>query len=75
MKRILMVLTVALVMAAMMVVMAVPVFAKITAEPVACETGGGGNQPPGQQPECKGGGLEQQTENRNPSGKAPPGQN
>ena len=74
MKRILMVLTVALVMAAMMVVMAVPVFAKITAEPVACESGGG-NLPPGQQPECKGGGLEQQTENRNPSGKAPPGQN
>jgi hypothetical protein len=48
--------------------------AKITEEPVACETKGG-QRPAGQQPECKGGGLEQETENRNPSGKAPPGQN
>ncbi len=48
--------------------------AKITEEPVACETQSG-NRPPGQQPACKGGGLEQVKENRNPAGKAPPGQN
>ena len=48
--------------------------AKITPEPVACETKSG-QQPAGQQPACKGGGLEQKTENRNPAGKAPPGQN
>jgi hypothetical protein len=53
-------------------------FAKITpAEPPSCETGGGSNLPPGQQPECKGGGLEQNeaTPATNPTGKAPPGQN
>ena len=49
-------------------------FAKITEEPTACETRGGG-MPGGQQPECQGGGLVQQTENQNPTGKAPPGQN
>ena len=74
MKRIITVLAVALVMAAMMVATAAPAFAKITAEPVRCETKGGG-VPPGQQPECQGGGLEQETENRNPAGHAPPGHN
>jgi hypothetical protein len=49
-------------------------FAKITAEPVSC-TNQGGQQPGGQQPQCKGGGLDQETENQNPQGKAPPGQN
>ena len=50
--------------------------ARITAEPVSCETPGG-SQPTGQQPECKGKSsqLEQETENRNPAGKAPAGQN
>ena len=48
--------------------------AKIREVPVACENRGG-QQPPGQQPECQGGGLEQQTERQNPAGKAPPGQN
>jgi hypothetical protein len=38
-------------------------------------TNNGGNQPGGQQPSCKGGGLNQQTENQNPAGHAPPGQN
>jgi hypothetical protein len=38
---------------------------------------GGGNQPGGQQPSCEGSGLTQdtETENQNPSGAAPPGQN
>jgi len=48
--------------------------AKITPEPVSC-TNGGGRQAPGQQPECKGSGQTQITENQNPAGKAPPGQN
>ena len=45
-------------------------FGKIT--PKRCETQSG-QQPPGQQPTCKGGGLEQQPAT-NPAGKAPPGQ-
>lgn len=49
-------------------------FAKITEEPVACENPAG-NEPGGQQPECKGEGQTQITENQNPAGKAPPGQN
>jgi hypothetical protein len=38
---------------------------------------GGGNQPGGQQPSCTGSGLTQNTdtENQNPAGSAPPGQN
>ena len=48
---------------------------KITPPTQFCETGSG-NQPPGQQPTCQGGGLDQeQTPATNPSGKAPPGQN
>jgi hypothetical protein len=50
---------------------ATPVAAKIS--PPSCETQGG-QQPPGQQPQCQGEGLEQEPA-RNPSGKAPPGQN
>ena len=49
-------------------------FAKIQPVDTACTTQGGGT-PGGQQPTCKGGGLDQQTENQNPSGHAPPGQN
>ena len=49
-------------------------FAKIQAVDTGCETRGGGT-PQGQQPTCQGEGLEQQRENRNPAGKAPPGQN
>ncbi len=76
MKRILTVLGVALVMAAMVVATAIPVFAKITpAQPPSCENPGG-NQPPGQQPVCSGGGLTQNpaTPALNPAGNAPPGQ-
>ena len=76
MKRVITVLAVALVMAAMLAAMAMPAFAKITpAEPPSCEAGGG-NLPPGQQPTCQGGGLEQNeaVPALNPSGQAPPGQ-
>ena len=52
--------------------------AKITSETTdtGC-TNGGGNSPGGQQPSCAGSGLTQETEteNVNPSGSAPPGQN
>jgi hypothetical protein len=54
--------------------LATPVQAKITEEPLSC-TNQGGQQPGGQQPECQGGGLTQESENQNPSGAAPPGQN
>ena len=56
---------------------ATPVAAKITpAQPPSC-TNGGGNQPGGQQPNCKGEGLTQNppTPATNPAGHAPPGQN
>jgi hypothetical protein len=49
-------------------------YAKISSADTSC-TNGGGSQPGGQQPTCTGGGLTQQTENQNPSGSAPPGQN
>ena len=74
MKRVLTVLAVALVMAAMFVATAMPAFAKIRDVDVAC-TNQGGNQPGGQQPTCQGGGLEQETEAQNPAGHAPPGHN
>ena len=64
MKRILMVLAVALVMAAMFVVTVAPAFAKIT--PV--KVNGGGNTPNGQANGVP-------SENQNPAGHAPPGQN
>ena len=49
-------------------------FAKIAPVDTGCETRGGG-EPGGQQPTCKGGGLEQQTESQNPAGNAPKGHN
>ena len=49
-------------------------YAKIAATDTSC-TNGGGNQPGGQQPSCQGAGLTQETENQNPAGSAPPGQN
>jgi hypothetical protein len=51
-------------------------FAKITPVDTACTKESGNPTPGGQQPSCKGGGnFEQESENQNPSGKAPPGQN
>ena len=49
-------------------------FAKISEVPTSC-TNQGGNQPGGQQPSCQGSGLTQESENQNPAGSAPPGQN
>jgi hypothetical protein len=68
----------ALALAVVATSMLTPAFAAI--KPVTTDTSctnGGGNEPGGQQPSCTGGGLTQQTEteNQNPSGAAPPGQN
>ncbi len=59
MKRILFVLTVALVMAAMMVVVAAPAFAAVTEGPGAGnpDTTTGGKCPPGQNKDTSTGGL------------------
>ena len=48
--------------------------AKIQPVDTQC-TNNGGHQPGGQQPSCTGGGLTQESENQNPAGHAPPGQN
>ncbi len=70
MKRMIVVMAVGLVMAAIVVAMAMPAFAKIS--PANCENRGG-NQPGGQQPVCQGEGLTQNPAT-NPAGHAPPGQ-
>jgi hypothetical protein len=71
-------MAVALSVAMLVSSLATPVQAKISpvTTDVSC-TNGGGNQPGGQQPSCEGSGLTQdtETENQNPSGAAPPGQN
>jgi hypothetical protein len=69
-------MAVALSVAMLVSSLATPVQAKIQAVDTSC-TNGGGNQPGGQQPSCTGSGLTQdtETENQNPSGSAPPGQN
>ncbi len=64
------VLFVTALMLALMMALGGMAFAKIT--PASCETQSG-QTPPGQQPVCKGGGLEQQPAT-NPAGHAPPGQ-
>ena len=66
--------TIAVMAAVASVFVATPAEAKISDTDTSC-TNGGGNQPGGQQPSCTGGGLTQDTENQNPSGSAPPGQN
>jgi hypothetical protein len=71
-KRILVLVT-AVVMALMMA-FGGAAFAKIQSVDVSC-TNAGGNQPGGQQPTCQGSSLTQESENQNPSGAAPPGQN
>ncbi|MEV4680913.1 hypothetical protein [Streptomyces kurssanovii] len=48
--------------------------AKIQPVPVSC-TNPAGQEPGGQQPDCKGGAHTQETENRNPAGHAPGGHN
>ena len=69
------VLAVALIMAALFVATAMPAFAKIREVDTSC-TNKGGQQPSRQQPSCQNeNGLTQQSENQNPAGKAPPGQN
>jgi hypothetical protein len=71
-------MAVALSVAMLVSSLATPVQAKISpvTTDVSC-TNGGGNQPGGQQPSCTGSGLTQETEteNQNPAGSAPPGQN
>ena len=49
-------------------------FAKIASVDTAC-TNNGGNQAGGQQPTCNNQGQTQESENQNPAGAAPPGQN
>jgi Spy/CpxP family protein refolding chaperone len=72
-KRTLMAIAVAAAMIAP-AVGAQPAMAKISSVDTSCSNGGG-NQPGGQQPTCSGTGLTQNSENQNPSGSAPPGQN
>ena len=74
MKRMLTVVALALVLAAMIVATAMPAFAKIREVDTACENPGG-NLATGQQPTCKTEAHEQESENQNPSGAAPPGHN
>ena len=73
MKKRISVLVTALVVALMMS-FGGTAFAKISSVDTSC-TNNGGNQAGGQQPSCKGSGQTQNTENQNPAGKAPPGQN
>jgi hypothetical protein len=63
-------MAVALSVAMLVSSVATPVQAKIS--PPSC-TNGGGNEPQGQQPVCKGEGLTQKPAT-NPAGHAPPGQ-
>ena len=74
MKRMITVVALALVLAAMIVATAMPAFAKIQEVDTACENPGG-NLAGGQQPTCKTDAHEQESENQNPSGAAPPGHN
>jgi hypothetical protein len=70
-------LTAALVGLALAISMVGTASAKITSVTTNTCVNNGGQLPAGQQPTCKGGGLNQETTtlNVNPQGKAPPGQN
>jgi len=72
MRKRLLLLVSALVMALMMSFGGMA-FAAISSVDTSCSSSG--TNPPGQQPTCQGGGLTQNTENQNPAGQAPPGQN
>jgi hypothetical protein len=67
-------MAVALSVAMLVSSLATPVQAKIQQVDTSC-TNPGGNQAGGQQTTCTGSGQTQQSENQNPSGAAPPGQN
>ena len=67
-------MVVALSVAMLVSSVAAPALSKISPGDTSC-TNGGGQQPGGQQPSCQGTGLTQETENQNPAGSAPPGQN
>ena len=80
MKRIIAMFSVMALLAATVVVMAMPAFAQGSGgggiQPVDTgSTNPGGKMAPGQQPTAQGQGQTQMTENQNPSGKAPAGQN
>jgi hypothetical protein len=64
----------ALALAVLATSMVTPAFAKIQEVDVSC-TNPAGQQPGGQQPSCQNEALTQESENQNPSGAAPPGQN
>ena len=80
MKRIIAMFSVMALLAAIVVVMAMPAFAQGSGgggiQPVDTgSTNPGGKMAPGQQPTAQGQGQTQMTENQNPAGKAPAGQN
>ena len=80
MKRIIAMFSVMALLAATVVVMAMPAFAQGSGgggiQPVDTgSTNPGGKMAPGQQPTAQGQGQTQMTENQNPAGKAPAGQN
>ena len=54
--------------------MVTPASAKIQEVDISCANPAG-NEPGGQQPSCQNENLTQESENQNPSGAAPPGQN
>jgi hypothetical protein len=54
--------------------LATPVQARIQEADISCANPAG-NEPGGQQPSCQNENLTQESENQNPSGAAPPGQN
>jgi hypothetical protein len=64
----------ALVLGVLATSMLTPASARIQEADISCENPAG-NEPGGQQPSCQNENLTQESENQNPSGAAPPGQN